>query len=29
MFELVGFFVLIFGNFVYNGIIKLPFAMPP
>lgn len=29
LFELLGFFILIFGNFVYNGIIKLPFALPP
>lgn len=27
--ELIGFFILIFGNFVYNGIVKLPFALPP
>lgn len=27
--KLIGFFFLLSGNFVYNQIIKLPFAMPP
>lgn len=27
--EIFGFLILVFGNFVYNGIVKLPFAMPP
>lgn len=29
IFEIFGFVILVFGNFVYNGIIKLPFALPP
>lgn len=29
IFEVIGFIILVGGNFVYNGIIKLPFAMPP
>jgi len=27
--EVIGFIILVFGNFVYNGIVKIPNFLPP